>query len=296
MNTASAYHETPTRVSEPDTSHFDSAHIHRMLKIYMVDYLMKNGLKDAAQKLGTDAGLSQNDLPPINGKQGYLYEWWSIFATTERALRTGQGPLEILRYLQGEHHDEIRSHCAEQPATRPTDSLSTPSSNESEMAVDHRSASARITNPEIQGFESASQYEMTLCASPTQMTDIAGVNSTPVSATTRNSTSYTQSSSDSASSSVLAKRKCSPVGRDPATSRVQRQRLSPPAPEVLSQPVLGGPQDTYWLSNDSVHLGGYMYAGGGQDVDIGQRVVYPEAQYIGLEELYNIGIGSGYSC
>lgn len=248
---------------------------------------------------------------PLNATH---HRWWSIFATTERALRTGQGPLEILRYLQvfaiphrplyqaltqswqGEHHDEIRSHCAEQPATRPTDSLSTPSSNESEMAVDHRSASARITNPEIQGFESASQYEMTLCASPTQMTDIAGVNSTPVSATTRNSTSYTQSSSDSASSSVLAKRKCSPVGRDPATSRVQRQRLSPPAPEVLSQPVLGGPQDTYWLSNDSVHLGGYMYAGGGQDVDIGQRVVYPEAQYIGLEELYNIGIGSGYSC
>ncbi|OSX64503.1 hypothetical protein POSPLADRAFT_1045534 [Postia placenta MAD-698-R-SB12] len=243
---------------------------------------MKNGLKEAAQKLGTDAGLSQNDLPPINGKQGYLYEWWSIFATTERALRTGQGPPEILRYLQ--------------PATRPTDSLSTPSSNESEMAVDHRSTSPRLTNAKIQGFESASRYGMTLCSSPTHITDIVGVDPTPVSATTRNSTSYTQSSSDSASSSVLAKRKCSPVGRDPATSRVQRQRLSPPAPEVLSQPVLGGAQDTYWLSNDSVHLGGYMYAGGGQDVDIGQRVVYPEAQYIGLEELYNIGIGSGHSC
>lgn len=149
---------------------------------------------------------------------------------------------------------------------------------------------------QIQGFESASRYGMTLCSSPTHITDIVGVDPTPVSATTRNSTSYTQSSSDSASSSVLAKRKCSPVGRDPATSRVQRQRLSPPAPEVLSQPVLGGAQDTYWLSNDSVHLGGYMYAGGGQDVDIGQRVVYPEAQYIGLEELYNIGIGSGHSC
>jgi hypothetical protein len=47
-----------------------------------------------------EADIPQDSQPPINAKQGLLFEWWSVFWTLFTAKNNGSGPEEALLYTQ----------------------------------------------------------------------------------------------------------------------------------------------------------------------------------------------------
>ncbi|KAH8794600.1 hypothetical protein DL96DRAFT_1305585 [Flagelloscypha sp. PMI_526] len=51
----------------------------RMFNIYIYDYCSKRGFKQTAQQLLQEAELPHDAAPPINARQGLLFEWWSVF-------------------------------------------------------------------------------------------------------------------------------------------------------------------------------------------------------------------------
>jgi hypothetical protein len=51
-----------------------------MLHVYLCDYLRKRGYTQAALALSAEAGLSQQQAPPIDAPQSLLFEWWVILS------------------------------------------------------------------------------------------------------------------------------------------------------------------------------------------------------------------------
>jgi len=68
--------------------------------IYIHDYCNKRGYTKTARELVLEADIPQDSQPPINAKQGLLFEWWSVFWTLFTAKNNGQGPEEALLYTQ----------------------------------------------------------------------------------------------------------------------------------------------------------------------------------------------------
>ncbi|KAI0676144.1 hypothetical protein C8Q78DRAFT_964327 [Trametes maxima] len=87
----------------------------RMFNIYIYDYCQKRGFRKTASELMQEAQIPAHSQPPINAKQGLLFEWWSVFWVLFTAKSNGQGPDDALLYTQ----HQIASQSAAQKANRP---------------------------------------------------------------------------------------------------------------------------------------------------------------------------------
>jgi hypothetical protein len=70
-----------------------------------------------------EADIPPDSQPPINAKQGLLFEWWSVFWTLFTAKNNGTGSDEALIYTQVCFFDlcyAFTSHDHFDPPTRPT--------------------------------------------------------------------------------------------------------------------------------------------------------------------------------
>ncbi|KAF5338035.1 hypothetical protein D9758_014260 [Tetrapyrgos nigripes] len=81
----------------------------RMFNIYIYDYCYKRGYKKTARELLAEAGIPPDSHPPIDARQGLLFEWWSVFWVLFTAKANGSGSEEALIYTQ---------HQAQQHANR----------------------------------------------------------------------------------------------------------------------------------------------------------------------------------
>ena len=85
--------------------------------IYIYDYCHKRGFKRTAKELLLEAEIPADSQPPINARQGLLFEyvaypdtsadhaysldrWWSVFWVLFTAKASGQGSEEAMLYTQ----------------------------------------------------------------------------------------------------------------------------------------------------------------------------------------------------
>ncbi|KAH8110800.1 hypothetical protein DFH11DRAFT_1730012 [Phellopilus nigrolimitatus] len=74
----------------------------KMFNIYIWDYCTKRGYTNTARELAEEAKLQPNPRPPIDAKQGLLYEWWSVFWVLFSAKSNNSGSEDAMVYIQ--HH------------------------------------------------------------------------------------------------------------------------------------------------------------------------------------------------
>ncbi|EKM50706.1 uncharacterized protein PHACADRAFT_264139 [Phanerochaete carnosa HHB-10118-sp] len=72
----------------------------KMFNIYIHDYCEKRGYMKTADALREEAGVEKDGGPPINARQGLLFEWWSVFWVLFGAKSSGQGTDDALLYTQ----------------------------------------------------------------------------------------------------------------------------------------------------------------------------------------------------
>ncbi|KAJ3793347.1 hypothetical protein GGU11DRAFT_412958 [Lentinula aff. detonsa] len=72
----------------------------RMFNIYIYDYCFKRGFQKTARELLIEADLPPESQPPINARQGLLFEWWSVFWVLFTAKASGNGSEDALIYTQ----------------------------------------------------------------------------------------------------------------------------------------------------------------------------------------------------
>ncbi|KAF8141382.1 hypothetical protein EV363DRAFT_1412840 [Boletus edulis] len=72
----------------------------RMFNIYIYDYCNKRGFRKTARELLTEAEIPPDSAPPINAKQGLLFEWWSVFWVLFTAKSNGAGTEDAMVYTQ----------------------------------------------------------------------------------------------------------------------------------------------------------------------------------------------------
>ncbi|KAI0685605.1 hypothetical protein BC835DRAFT_1421096 [Cytidiella melzeri] len=72
----------------------------RMFNIYIHDYCIKRGYVKTASELVEEAEIPAESTPPINAKQGLLFEWWSVFWVLFTAKSSGTGTDDALVYTQ----------------------------------------------------------------------------------------------------------------------------------------------------------------------------------------------------
>ncbi|KAH9939102.1 uncharacterized protein BXZ73DRAFT_89153 [Epithele typhae] len=88
----------------------------RMFNIYIYDYCVKRGFRRTAHELMSEASIPPTSQPPINAKQGLLFEWWSVFWVLFTAKSSGQGPDDALLYTQ---HQTALQNASAKPQNRP---------------------------------------------------------------------------------------------------------------------------------------------------------------------------------
>ncbi|KAI6001089.1 hypothetical protein F5J12DRAFT_250392 [Pisolithus orientalis] len=75
----------------------------KMFNIYIYDYCNKRGFRETAKKLLVEADLTPDSTPPIDAKQGLLFEWWTVFwvlFTAKNNGPNGHGNDDALVYTQ----------------------------------------------------------------------------------------------------------------------------------------------------------------------------------------------------
>ncbi|KAK2464043.1 hypothetical protein APHAL10511_003987 [Amanita phalloides] len=72
----------------------------KMFNIYIYDYCYKRGYKKTARELLQEAEIPPDSKPPINARQGLLFEWWSVFWVLFSAKANGHGSEDALLYTQ----------------------------------------------------------------------------------------------------------------------------------------------------------------------------------------------------
>ncbi|KAI6023326.1 hypothetical protein EDC04DRAFT_298215 [Pisolithus marmoratus] len=72
----------------------------RMFNIYIYDYCNKRGFHETAKKLLIEADLTPESSPPIDAKQGLLFEWWTVFWVLFTAKNNGNGNDDAMVYVQ----------------------------------------------------------------------------------------------------------------------------------------------------------------------------------------------------
>ncbi|KAH7921183.1 hypothetical protein BV22DRAFT_1038942 [Leucogyrophana mollusca] len=84
----------------------------KMFNIYIYDYCNKRGFRKTARELLNEADISPESTPPINARQGLLFEWWSVFWVLFTAKSNGTGPDDAMIYTMHQ------AHQAQQAAVR----------------------------------------------------------------------------------------------------------------------------------------------------------------------------------
>ncbi|KAJ3821816.1 hypothetical protein F5880DRAFT_763883 [Lentinula raphanica] len=88
----------------------------RMFNIYIYDYCFKRGFRKTARELLIEADLPAESQPPINAKQGLLFEWWSVFWVLFTAKANGNGSDDALTYTNYQAaQNNIRSRSQQLP-------------------------------------------------------------------------------------------------------------------------------------------------------------------------------------
>lgn len=78
-----------------------------MFNIYIYDYCFKRGFRKTARELLAEAEIPQDSIPPINARQGLLFEWWSVFWVLFQAKSNTGGSEDGLLYTQVRGLDPI---------------------------------------------------------------------------------------------------------------------------------------------------------------------------------------------
>ncbi|KAJ7065293.1 hypothetical protein C8F01DRAFT_1248890 [Mycena amicta] len=76
----------------------------KMFNIYIYDYCYKRGFRKTARELLTEAEIPPESTPPINARQGLLFEWWSVFWVLFTAKANGNGTEDAMLYTQHQAH------------------------------------------------------------------------------------------------------------------------------------------------------------------------------------------------
>lgn len=112
----------PGKETECPSSPFSSPCISPLIllrfNIYIYDYCFKRGFRKTARELLVEADIPAESQPPINAKQGLLFEyaislwicpsaqyltcsrWWSVFWVLFTAKASGNGSEDALLYTQ----------------------------------------------------------------------------------------------------------------------------------------------------------------------------------------------------
>ncbi|KAA1470287.1 hypothetical protein DENSPDRAFT_879600 [Dentipellis sp. KUC8613] len=108
---------TPTETSPPSSAL--SWEGDRMFNIYIYDYCVKRGYNKTARELVGEAEIPPESTPPINAKQGLLFEWWSVFWVLFQAKSSGQGSDDSLVYTQYNMQRQTQQQHQHQPGVGP---------------------------------------------------------------------------------------------------------------------------------------------------------------------------------
>ncbi|KAJ6561156.1 hypothetical protein DFH09DRAFT_1160598 [Mycena vulgaris] len=76
----------------------------KMFNIYIYDYCYKRGFRKTARELLLEAEIPSDSTPPINARQGLLFEWWSVFWVLFTAKANGNGTEDAMLYTQHQAH------------------------------------------------------------------------------------------------------------------------------------------------------------------------------------------------
>ncbi|KAK7031491.1 hypothetical protein R3P38DRAFT_2701217 [Favolaschia claudopus] len=78
----------------------------KMFNIYIYDYCYKRGFRNTARELLREAEIPSDSTPPINARQGLLFEWWSVFWVLFTAKANGNGTDDAMLYT---HHQAAQA-------------------------------------------------------------------------------------------------------------------------------------------------------------------------------------------
>ncbi|KAF8623150.1 hypothetical protein AX17_007539 [Amanita inopinata Kibby_2008] len=92
----------------------------KMFNIYIYDYCFKRGFKKTARELLQEADLPADAKPPINARQGLLFEWWSVFWVLFTAKANGNGSEEALLYTQHQANQVMQRQLQQQRMQPPS--------------------------------------------------------------------------------------------------------------------------------------------------------------------------------
>ncbi|KAJ6581087.1 hypothetical protein B0H19DRAFT_1113560 [Mycena capillaripes] len=76
----------------------------KMFNIYIYDYCYKRGFRKTARELLLEAEIPSDSTPPINARQGLLFEWWSVFWVLFTAKANGNASEDAMIYTQHQAH------------------------------------------------------------------------------------------------------------------------------------------------------------------------------------------------
>ncbi|GLB41577.1 hypothetical protein LshimejAT787_1001770 [Lyophyllum shimeji] len=95
--TASTQPLPPQNDGSPQTLSWEGE---KMFNIYIYDYCFKRGFRKTARELMAEADIAPDSTPPINARQGLLFEWWSVFWVLFTAKANGTGGEDAMLYTQ----------------------------------------------------------------------------------------------------------------------------------------------------------------------------------------------------
>ncbi|KAJ6485777.1 hypothetical protein C8R45DRAFT_997846 [Mycena sanguinolenta] len=88
----------------------------KMFNIYIYDYCHKRGFRSTARELLREAEIAPDSTPPINARQGLLFEWWSVFWVLFTAKANGNGTDDAMVYT---HHQAAQAALKQNRAPAP---------------------------------------------------------------------------------------------------------------------------------------------------------------------------------
>lgn len=91
----------------------------KMFNIYIYDYCHKRGFKKTAHELLQEANISPDSKPPINARQGLLFEWWSVFWVLFSAKANGNGSDDAMVYTQHQANSQAMQRQLHQQRMQP---------------------------------------------------------------------------------------------------------------------------------------------------------------------------------
>ncbi|KAJ7460737.1 hypothetical protein FB451DRAFT_1563197 [Mycena latifolia] len=87
----------------------------KMFNIYIYDYCYKRGFRKTARELLLEADIPSDSTPPINARQGLLFEWWSVFWVLFTAKANGNGTDDAMLYTQHQAHQTAMKQNQNRP-------------------------------------------------------------------------------------------------------------------------------------------------------------------------------------